>query len=90
LCELSTGELFRAVSGQLKSKGKTEVWLCGETAPRAQRLDRQRTETNADLELAERGCIIRVSNTAPASAGGLLRIDKAAEIQVVQRWERER
>lgn len=90
LRELSEGGLFRAVSGQLKSKGKTEVWLCGETAPRAQRLDRQRTESNAALELAERGCIIRVSNIAPASAGGLLRVDKAAEIQVVQRWERER
>jgi SAM-dependent methyltransferase len=81
--------LFRAVSGQLKSKGKTEVWLCGEAStPRAQRLDRQRTESNAALELGERGCILQVSNTTPATPGGLMRIDKAAEVQVVQRWER--
>lgn len=87
LRELGSGELFRAVSGQLKSKGKTEVWLCGDTAPRAQRLDRHRTDQNRDLELAERGSILRVSNTAPATPGGMLRVDKTAEIQVVQRWE---
>jgi hypothetical protein len=58
-------------------------------APRAQRLDRQRTETNADLELAERGCIIRVSSPAAAALGALLRIDKSAEIQVLQRWDPE-
>lgn len=84
-----SGALFRAVSGQLESKGKTEVWLCGEhAAPRAQRLDRQRTEENAELELAERGCIIRVSNAEPPSAGGLIRIGKTVEVAVVQRWER--
>lgn len=87
---VSSENLFRAVSGQLVSKGKTEVWLCGENAaPRAQRLDRQRTTENAALELAERGCIIRVSNAEPASAGGLVRIGKTAEVEVLQRWERE-
>jgi len=85
----NSGTLFRAVSGQLESKGKTEVWLCGEhAAPRAQRLDRQRTDENADLELAERGCIISVSNAEPPSAGGLQRIGKTVEVAVVQRWER--
>jgi len=84
-----SGTLYRAVSGQLESKGKTEVWLCGEdAAPRAQRLDRQRTEHNAELELAERGGIIRVSNAEPPSASGLMRIGKTVEITVVQRWER--
>lgn len=91
LRELGAGDgtLYRAVSGQLESKGKTEVWLCGElVAPRAQRLDRQRSEQNAELELAERGCIIRVSNAEPASASGLMRIGKSVEVTVVQRWER--
>lgn len=91
LRELGTesGTLFRAVSGQLESKGKTEVWLCGEhAAPRAQRLNRQRTDENAALELAERGCIIRVSNAEPPSAGGLQRIGKTVEVAVLQRWER--
>ena len=84
-----SGTLYRAVSGQLESKGKTEVWLCGEdAAPRAQRLDRQRTELNAELELAERGCIIRVSSAEPPSASGLMRIGKSVEVAVVQRWER--
>jgi hypothetical protein len=78
------------VSGQLESKGKTEVWLCGEdAAPRAQRLDRQRTDENAELELAERGCIIRVSNAQPISTGGLMRIGKSVEVALVQRWERD-
>jgi SAM-dependent methyltransferase len=87
----SVGEqLYRVVSGQLASKGKTEAWLCGpNAAPRAQRLDRHVTDGNTDFELAERGCIIRVSSTAPATPSGMLRIDKSAEVQVLQRWERE-
>lgn len=80
--------LFRAVSGQLKTKGKTEVWLCGSAgAPRAQRLDRHRTEHNARFEAAERGCIIDVSTTSPAAPGALMRVDKNTEVQVLQRWE---
>ena len=91
LRELASSDetLFRAVSGQLESKGKTEVWLCGQSAaPRAQRLDRQRTDQNAELELAERGCVLRVSSADPATPTGLLRIGKAVEVAVLQRWER--
>lgn len=83
--------LFRAVSGQLKSKGKTEVWLCGDAgAPRAQRLDRHRSETNADFEAAERGCIVEIANAAQPTAGGTVRIDKTTCVRILQRWERER
>jgi hypothetical protein len=90
LAELGSGDVYRAVSGQLKSKGKTEVWLCGMGGgPRAQRLDRHATENNADIEAAERGCVIEVSHAPAPTASGLMRIEKSTEVRLLQRWARE-
>lgn len=80
--------LFRVVSGQLASKGKTEVWLCQPSLPtRAMRLDRQRSPDNAAFELAERGSVLRLAQ-AGADDGGksTLRVGKEASVQLVQTW----
>ena len=91
LAELSDArELYRAVSGQLRSKGKREVWLCGrDSAPRAQRLDRHASEENAGFEAAERGSVISLESAEHTPRSGLLRVQKGDRIGVVQAWDRE-
>lgn len=77
---------FRVVSGQLATKGKREIWLCGPSgAPRAQRLDRHRSPHNEAFEAAERGSIATLDD---AAAGSLVRVDKDAQVELVQRWVR--
>lgn len=96
LAELrSTQPLLRAISGQLTSKGKTEVWLCQpEHAARAMRLDRHRTPSNAAFEAAQRGSVLHISDLSPGtpaapSAQATLRstrITKDAQVELVQEW----
>jgi len=88
LAELSKArELYRAVSGQLRSKGKREVWLCGrDAAPRAQRLDRHESAENTAFEAAERGSVIALERAETQAPGALLRIRPADRVSVEQRW----
>jgi SAM-dependent methyltransferase len=77
--------LFRVVSGQIASKGKRELWLCGESgAPRATRLDRHRSTANAAFAGAQRGSILRMANAVPESAS--LRIQPETQLELVQDW----
>ena len=79
--------LFRAVSGQLTSKGKTEAWLCGETLfARAMRLDRQRSAANHAFEQAERGTILAIETSEAPAPGALLRIRPHDRIESLQSW----
>ncbi|MET0389124.1 MAG: small ribosomal subunit Rsm22 family protein [Polyangiales bacterium] len=78
--------LYRAVSGQLASKGKREVWLCGPSgAPRAMRLDRHARDHNAAFEAAERGCVASFSGVAD-SDGARLRVTAESHVALVQAW----
>jgi SAM-dependent methyltransferase len=93
LLEVSHGDsgALRAVSGSLVSKGKIEVWLCGETlAPRGMRLDRHETPENAAFERAERGTILRVEPPATPEDAARLRIGANTRVELVQHWELSR
>lgn len=80
------GALYRAVSGPLPSKGKLEVWLCGECgAPRAMRLDRHTSEANAALGQAGRGTLLQVSGS-PSAEPERLRIGPETQVAVLSRW----
>jgi SAM-dependent methyltransferase len=80
--------LFRAVSGQIASKGKTELWLCGEPgAPRAMRLDRHRSLENMAFEHAERGSILQLDGADPVEPGRPLRIQANSRVTLVQDWK---
>ena len=88
LRELSAAaELYRAVSGQLASKGKRELWLCGPSgAPRAQRLERHVSQENAEFAAAERGSVISLERAQPGAPGPLLRIGPGDRVHIAQRW----
>jgi SAM-dependent methyltransferase len=80
--------LFRAVSGQIASKGKTELWLCGESgAPRAMRLDRHRSLENMAFEHAERGSILQLDDAGPLEPSRPLRIQPNSRVTLVQDWK---
>lgn len=83
----SPGTLFRAVSGSLATKGKIEVWLCGEMlAPRGMRLDRHESPENQAFERAERGSVVGID---PADCGddtARLRIGSNSRVTLVQDW----
>jgi predicted O-methyltransferase YrrM len=69
------GQVLRAVSGPLVSKGKHELLLCPQNATlpgllRGMRLDRHRGEPNAPWDHLERGDLLRLS-PAPAEAATL-------------------
>jgi hypothetical protein len=92
LSELSShvapNSLFRAVSGSLVTKGKTEAWLCGESlAPRGMRLDRHATPENQAFERAERGAILRVEPAASGDDAARLRIGAGTRVTLVQDWQ---
>lgn len=88
LAELHEGTLLRAVSGSLPSKGKRELWLCGEQiAPRGMRLDRHTSEENAAFELAERGSVLSIEPVACEQDGARLRIGAATRVELVQHWQ---
>ena len=96
MAELRSQPLLRVVSGQLASKGKTELWLCQpEQVARAMRLDRHRTERNAVFEAAQRGSIVHISAVDPATPAAApttletlrtMRITKDAQVELVQGW----
>lgn len=82
------GTLLRAVSGSLPSKGKIELWLCGETiAPRAMRLDRHASDENAAFELAERGSVLRIDPADCGEDGSRLRVGAITRVDLVQHWQ---
>jgi len=86
--------LYRAVSGQLTSKGKREVLLCRpRSALRAMRLDRQRSADNAPFELAARGSILCMDGDAlngldPMSPN--VRVSQTTRITLPQVWKTQR
>jgi SAM-dependent methyltransferase len=85
---LATGTLLRAVSGSLPTKGKIELWLCGETiAPRAMRLGRHASDENAAYELAERGSVLRIEPADCGEDGSRLRIGATTRVDLVQHWQ---
>ena len=85
------GEPYRVVSGQLRSKGKREVWLCGPSgAPRAQRLDRHASDDNAAFEAAERGSVLALERAQPGPPAALLRVGKEDRVQLDQHWNAAR
>lgn len=88
LRELSThGASYRVVSGQLRSKGKREAWLCGaDGAPRAQRLDRHASQQNEAFEAAERGSVISLERVDASPTGALVRIAKDDRVELAQHW----
>jgi hypothetical protein len=72
---------LRAVSERRKTKGKEEVWLCGEAADgpgiaRVTRLDRDRTDGNAEWDRLRRGDRVRIE-PAPALGPSRVRRDTA-------------
>jgi SAM-dependent methyltransferase len=82
---------LRAVSGSLASKGKIELWLCGETlAPRGMRLDRHEAPENAAFERADRGSILRIEPAATPEEASRLRIGASARVELHQHWELSR
>lgn len=80
--------LARAVSGQLRTKGKRELWLCGPTgAPRAMRLDCHESDANAAFEQAERGAVLSLDSASTVLAQPRLRIEKEAHVALEQVWQ---
>jgi hypothetical protein len=80
--------LARAVSGQLRTKGKRELWLCGRSgAPRAMRLDRHESAANAAFEQAERGAVLSIDSASAALEQPRLRIEKDTHIVLEQVWQ---
>lgn len=53
--------LWRVVSSPLVSKGKRELWLCGENGElrKVRRTDRDATAENADFDRAVRGDVVQ-------------------------------
>lgn len=81
------GTQFRAVSGALASKGKVELWLCGETAaPRAMRLDRHASPANEAFELAERGSVLLIQPAECGEDGERLRVTADTSATFIQHW----
>jgi hypothetical protein len=91
LRERHAAPLFRVVSGALPSKGKLELWLCGEdAAPRAMRLDRHASAANRGVELAGRGALVRIDPTDEAQASAeRLRIGPETRVELIQGWNPE-
>jgi hypothetical protein len=84
---IEPGLLLRAVSGSLPSKGKIELWLCGEmVAPRGMRLDRHASDENAAFELAGRGTVLRIDPADCGEDGSRLRIGPTTRVDLVQHW----
>lgn len=93
LAELRSSQpLLRAISGQLTSKGKREVWLCQPGhALRAMRLDRHRTQDNAVFEAAQRGNIVHIAGPLPPASRAqetqpIMRITKDVQVELAQEW----
>ncbi len=63
-------DFYRVISSPLISKGKKEFMLCGSDGVlrRVRRLDRHRSEANADMDCAKRGDIISCKSTESLSS----------------------
>ena len=78
----SSARHLRVTSSLLRSKGKTEIFLCGEHADgigrgKARLLDRETTPANASFAEAERGDLL--SFDPPLAIGGRLATDMRVE-----------
>jgi SAM-dependent methyltransferase len=74
--------LFRVVSDRLEEKGRLRLYGCGPAGRHPLvRLDRHHTESNAAFADAERGDLIRVSDTTIAGDGLRVGPDSAVEIR---------
>jgi len=72
---------WRVVSELLRSKGRREVFLCGEPGRvRAARLDRHRTDANRSFERLRRGQWLELHGEHPAP--GALAIDAATRVVI--------
>lgn len=77
--------LIRVVSEQRRFKGERRVWGCGETGRREiGRLDRERSETNAALDRADRGTIVKIEGSQRKEASGLERIPVEGFVEIVR------
>ncbi len=77
--------LIRVVSEQRRFKGELRVWGCGETGRREiGRLDRERSETNAVFDLADRGAIVRIDGCTRKEASGLERLPAEGIVEMVR------
>lgn len=70
---------WRVVSKPLRSKGKLEIFLCGEEGrQRVTRLQRHRSAANQDFSRLRRGCLAHIRGLQ--QGGGALRINEQAEV----------
>ena len=74
-------DIHRVVSERLVMKGEQRVWLCNETGRQlVGRLDKDRSERNAEFDQWDRGAIVRVDEIDRRGAVGRLRANGHAEI----------
>ena len=67
--DLARENIWRVSSYVIKNKGEDRLWVCnGRERWLLRRLERNRTGTNSDFDLAERGDIVFVDGTAPRAA----------------------
>jgi ribosomal protein RSM22 (predicted rRNA methylase) len=85
LAELDpSASLLRVVSGPLRSKGKLEIAVCGAGNTRKlRRLERHASAVNRDIESANRGAILRLSQGA-ADEAAVQRVDSHMLTDAVQ------
>jgi ribosomal protein RSM22 (predicted rRNA methylase) len=74
---------YRVVSSPLHSKGKTELVLCGEDGElrRVRRLDKDASESNADVDRVKRGDIVALKNEASTE-----RVGASDQFQLLKRF----
>ena len=76
--------LFRVVSDPLLEKGRLRFFMCGGAGRHpVVRLDRNRSEANADLDRVVRGDVVRICGTTAAGAG--LRLEGASTVALLRR-----
>lgn len=78
------GTPLRVVSERLESKGKLELFCCGEPGlVRLQRLDRHASEGNEALDRAERGTLLTIEGAELAPTGSLTRLGPDARVRAI-------
>ncbi len=81
--------VFRVVSELRTMKGDQRVWLCNDTGrPEVGRLDRERSETNAAVDVWHRGAIVRISEIVrkerKGREGTVGRIPATATVEIIR------
>ena len=75
------GEMFRVVSDLLKEKGKAKFFLCGKRGRvQVERLDRDRSESNAIFDKLKRGEIVEIDLLH--KKGQIFRLSKEGSVKV--------